>query len=106
MPMLLVEEALLFMSNTDGRAGDEYAVVEAPPSKAVKSSKSRSVVMCKLGAGKTCGSSRHSLPERFILACGIFPVLCENNGTGGRCGRVLFGLCKFKAEDEDGADEA
>jgi hypothetical protein len=86
VPMLLVEEALLFMSNTDGRAGDEYAVVEAPPSKAVKSSKSRS--------------------ERFILACGIFPVLCENNGTGGRCGRVLFGLCKFKAEDEDGADEA
>ena len=42
VPMLLVDEALLFRSNTVGRAGDEYAVVDAPPSKAVKSSKSRS----------------------------------------------------------------
>lgn len=82
VPMLLTE---LPRSNTVGRAGEEYAVVEAPPSKAVKSSSSKS--------------------ERFILAFGMFPVLCVNKGTGGR-DRFWFGLCKFKAVEEDGADEA
>lgn len=64
VPMLLVEEALLSKSNTFGRAGEEYAVVEAPPSNAVNPSKSRS--------------------WRCILACGMFPVLWVNKGTGGR----------------------
>jgi len=46
--MLVVElDALLFRSKTVGRAGDENAVVEAPPSKDVKSSKSRSCVGSK-----------------------------------------------------------
>ncbi len=39
--MLVVElEALPFSSNTLAMAGEEYAVAEAPPSKAVKSSTS------------------------------------------------------------------
>jgi hypothetical protein len=35
-------ETLPLRSNTVGSAGDEYAVVDAPPSKAVKSSRSKS----------------------------------------------------------------
>lgn len=103
--MLLVELEALLMSNT-GKAGEEYAVVEAPPSNAVKSSKS-SDVLCKPDGLASCGSNC-SLPWMFILAWGMLPVLCENKGTGGRWGRLCaFGLaCKFKAADEDGADEA
>ena len=82
--MLVVElDALLFRSKTVGRAGDENAVVEAPPSKDVKSSKSRSCVGSKprvlRSRDRIC-----SLPWMFILACGMLPVLCVNRGTGGR----------------------
>lgn len=84
VPMLVELESLPFRSNTVGIAGEEYAVVEEPPKAANASSKSKS--------------------WRFILCCGMLPVLCGNNGTGGRAGRFWF--CTFKAADDDGADEA
>ena len=43
VPMFVAAlETLPLRSNTVGSAGDEYAVVDAPPSKAVKSSRSKS----------------------------------------------------------------
>ena len=48
VPMLVAElEALPLMSKTLASAGEEYALVEAPPSKAVKSSISSSVVVMR-----------------------------------------------------------
>lgn len=63
-------------------AGEENAVADAPPSKAVNSSKSRSWIA--------------------MLPCGVLPVLWEKSGTGGLAGR----FCCVKAADEDGADKA
>ena len=88
MPILVVElEALPFRSNTLGIAGEEYAVVDTPPSKAVKSSNSGK------SDGRECkplvdtdGKGSLGLPWRFILPCGMLPVLCVNSGTGGRVG--------------------
>ena len=117
--MLVVELEALFRSNTEWMAGEEYAVVEAPPSKAVKSSKSERSegAACERGAveegssfrsavrgWKAAGGGGAALPWRFILPCGMLPVLWENKGTGGRARRWLF--CWFRATDEDGADEA
>ena len=117
--MLVVELEALFRSNTEWMAGEEYAVVEAPPSKAVKSSKSERSerAACERGAEEEGSNFRSAvrgwkatargggaLPWRFILPCGMLPVLWENKGTGGRARRWLF--CWFRATDEDGADEA
>jgi len=83
VPILLVDEALLLMSNTLGSAGGEYAVVEATPSNATESSRSRSDGLCKRRSGRARGD-HCSLPVKFILACGTFPVLCPSKGAGGR----------------------
>ncbi len=79
MPMLVVELEALFKSNTEGIAGEEYAVVEAPPSNAVKSSSRRGlwgrlVSARSLGARQQDGYYRrgqrgeHYLGDSFCLA--------------------------------------
>jgi hypothetical protein len=110
--MLVVEpEALLLKPNRLWRAGEEYAVAEAPPSKPVaeavaeaspskrgKSTKSRSDSRCERRdrPGRRCKSAE-CLPVRSILLRGTLRVPCGNKGTVD---------CRFRTAEEVGADEA
>lgn len=85
VPMLVVElEELALKSRPVGRAGEEYAVVDAPTSMPAKSSKSRSLISMLAGV------------------CGKLPVPLVNNRTGGRATPP----CRPKDADDDGADDA